>query len=274
MKKILLLVFFFGASAFANFENDFVRAPFLFRIERPAPPDPDSVPRPGETQDDVDHRLGPWLNLKDGGIAVGNPQGTNPYGQLVNGTPLPINGTGFRRLDPTWGTGHMISLIEESAAEINRIYPNVTVYIGDIAKQLGGYFNPPHLSHQNGLDADVLFMGAKSYDSVLDKDGNVTDRFDKEKNWQYWRLITAQRFAQNGKVDSIVSMILIAPQIKVALCDWAKTTNHLVDPLDILVMRALRPTVGHEDHFHIRLRCSPYHKDCTGTYAPPAQTGC
>lgn len=240
-----------------------------------------------DTQDDLDRQLGPWLDLKGGGIAIGNPQGTvvtNPdgsvtgsYGRLANASVLPARGEGFESVsdpDSSAGTGHMISLIVNSAAAIHQAYPDVIVRIGDIARTQGGYFYPPHKSHQNGLDADILFMGARNWESVLDPDGQVTSRFDFVKNWQYWRSITAQQFSRNGKVESILSMILVAPEIKIALCQWANANAMLEDPLNREVMRRLRPTEGHDDHFHIRLQCSPYHAECTGSFGPPKETGC
>lgn len=270
-------------------ENDFI--PEDIPIEagtalRASKPDPESLPQPGETQDDVDHRLGPWLKLKEGGVAIGAPQGkvvTNPdgtttgaYGILQTGTLLAEKGEGFKRISrapSSWGTGFMISLLENASAEISREYPGVVIGVGGIAKEFGGHF-PPHKSHQNGLDADILFVGQTKWGSVLDENKQVTERFDYEKNWQFWRMLTSQRIAAGGKVDSIVSMILVAPEIKVALCKWAKDNDLLKDPLNLEVMRRVRPTEGHDDHFHIRLRCSPYHSECTWTYGAGKSTGC
>jgi penicillin-insensitive murein endopeptidase len=274
-------------------ENDFVADEELQNLDQLralfpfSSADPEGTPKPGETQDDVDRRLGPWLDLKGGGIAGGAPQGkviksadgktTGQIGYLLNATQLPLKGVGFKRIggaDSTWGTGFMISLIENAAAAIGKEVPGLTVYIGDIAKQFGGYFNPPHKSHQNGLDADIIFMGATDFSTVLDSHHQVTSRFDYEKNWRFWQMIVAQRYSDHGHVDSIVSMILIAPEIKQALCVWAKANHKIDDPQEREILRRLRPTEGHDDHFHVRLRCSPYHTSCEKSYAPPPETGC
>lgn len=267
-------------------ENDFVESSAASSTLRPTPPDPEGIPRDGETQDDVDRRLGPWLELKTGGIAVGDPQGkvvTNPdgttkgsYGSLVNATPLPERGEGFKRVGRqtnNWGTGFMISLLTNSSKAITDIYREDVIHIGGIAQEFGGPY-APHQSHQNGLDADVLFVGRTTWDSVLDENGKVTEKFQREKNWELWRMITSQKFVQFGKVDSIVSMILVAPEIKTHLCEWANATDALKDPLNFEVMRRIRPTAGHDDHFHIRLQCSPYHLDCKKGYSPPKLSGC
>ena len=246
------------------------------RPSRPSPtPTPGPNPPPSDAPDALDQRLGPWLDLKAGGIAIGSAQGRDSdVGRLENGTLLPASGPGFKRMsrpDGNWGTGYMISLLKYSAAEFHRRHPEILVHVGGISRQGGGRF-PPHMSHQNGLDADVFYMGQTSWKPVVNG-GSVTAVFDREKNWEYWRMIVNQRYSENGKVDSIVSLILVDPVIKRHLCSWARASNLLEDPLNREVMRRLRATTGHDDHFHIRLRCSPYHKRCIRTWGPGPNAG-
>lgn len=205
-------------------------------------------------EDEIDRRLGPWLDLRGGGVAVGRPQGvvtvqpdgsaTGAYGALEGAEVLPAR------------------------------YPDVELHVGDISRPDGGYFYPPHRSHQNGLDADLLFVGETRWRSVLDADGAVSARFDFELNWEYWRAIVGQRMRVGGRDDSVVSMILVDPAIKAAVCAWAASTGRAATPEGYEILRRLRPTAGHDDHFHIRLRCSPYHVACEGDFAPPRTTGC
>jgi penicillin-insensitive murein endopeptidase len=274
-----------GASA-RGLENDFIPPPPEFLEAAPEYFSPDDRVQPNESDDDRDLRLGPWLDLKGGGIAVGDSQGvvvanpdgtfTGAYGSLVNGSLVPASGPGFKRAGgaaQNYAAGFMLSLLENASAYITQAYPGLVVQIGGISQQTGGFF-PPHKSHQNGLDADILFMGRTTWESVLDKERKVTARFDLVKNWEFWRQLTAQQYSNKGKVESIVSMILVAPEIKRHLCAWAMETGALNDPLNFEVMRRLRPTEGHEDHFHLRLRCSPYHVECLKSYAPPKVSGC
>ena len=230
-----------------------------------------------------DLELGPWLELRGGGQSVGPaqtrvvraPDGTttNVYGSLENGTPLTSSGPGIRTLnwsrDERWGAGHMISLLEKASEAFARDHaPGNIVYVGDISRKGGGHFHPPHKSHQNGLDADVVYMGQTTFKSVLDPQGNVTARFDRGKNWQYWRMLVAQQIVRQGRPTSVVSMILVGPKLKEDLCRWTKEQRMLSDPLNIEVMKRVRATGGHDDHFHLRLHCSPYHERCQwqGTY--------
>lgn len=239
-----------------------------------------------ETPEEIDQRLGPWLDLRGGGISIGRPQGvvtTNPdgtttgaYGALANAEALPRRGEGFRSVsseDESAGAGHLVSLLVNSAAYIHELYPDVELHIGDLSRTDGGYFYPPHKSHQNGLDVDLLFVGETRWRSVLDGEV-VSPRFNFEKNWEYWRAIVGQRVRVKGRDESVVSMILVDPIIKTAVCEWAarEGLDKTLEGEEIL--RRLRPTAGHDDHFHIRIRCSPYHSQCEGDFSPPKVTGC
>ncbi|RYZ75882.1 MAG: hypothetical protein EOP05_06650 [Proteobacteria bacterium] len=209
--------------------------------------------------------LAPLLDLRNGGISTGAAQGTGPtQGGLINGTLLPQTGDSFRASSSEksrWGSGMMVSMIMNSAPLLALQYTGVTLRIGGIAQQTGGPYKP-HKSHQNGLDADILFVGTDSYDSVLDSTGAVTERFDPEKNWAYWRMITAQKILVKGKPISAISMILVDPRIKTFLEARVVEDSIPMDELDLQVMKLLRPTEGHDTHFHVRLRCSPHYTTC------------
>jgi penicillin-insensitive murein endopeptidase len=232
---------------------------------------------PTETPEQEERRIGPWLNLTEGGIANGPPQGpldvhnpdgttTQVYGTLENGTPLPESGLGIRKLskksDTDWGSGFMISILRGASAEFTtNIQPGYFVLLGSIAKQFGGFF-PPHKSHQNGLDADIAFMNSKGFDTVLDKERHVTDKFDNEKNWDFFRLLYSQKVRDGTQILPAFTMIFISPEIKLSLCDWAKSQGILANKDDAEIMRRIIPTPGHDDHFHVRLRCSPHYPLC------------
>jgi len=222
--------------------------------------------------------LAPLLDTRNGGQATGAAQGKDAtQGGLINGTLLPETGLGYRAghgETDRWASGIMASLLISSAPLVAEKYPATLLRIGGIAQEFGGPYRP-HTSHQNGLDADIQFVGTTKYQSVLDKDGNVTPLFDVEQNWFYWRLVTMQQLKVDGKVTSAVSMILVDPRIKTYLCAWAKNRQASLDALDYEVLTKLRPTAGHDDHFHLRLRCSPHYASCLGERVPSARpTGC
>lgn len=236
-----------------------------------------------ETPDERDARLGPWLDLKGGGISTGpaqtqsvkKPDGNeeNIYGSLLNGTVLPERGQAFERIGrdrSNWSTGYMISMIEGAAREMTHLYPKNIVQVGGISKEGGGFF-PPHKSHQNGLDADIAYMGVDGFDSQVGKDGKVLESFDSAKNWDFFRAVMSQRIFDQNKEQSAVSMILVGPALKKHFCAWAK---NLKEPLDQEILRKMRPTEGHDNHIHLRLKCSPHHAMCLRQNYEPKSTGC
>lgn len=228
-----------------------------------------------------------WLDLTGPGHAVGpaqtmqirNPDGTvTPiYGSLQDGVLLPESGEGFVRVNsPTtsWGAGMMISLLTNASAfYVKHFSPTYKVHIASIAQQAGGAYGP-HKSHQNGLDGDVYFMGQTRYESVLDANGMVTSKFDPQKNWDFWRLLFSQQMEVQGKMRPAVYMIFIHPTLKTYLCGWAKDQDLLKNPIDYEILKRLWPTPGHDTHFHVRLRCSPFYTECVQQNEIPEKTGC
>jgi murein endopeptidase len=102
--------------------------------------------------------------------AVGRPDA----GRLVNGVRLPAKGRDFftwswlhlrapngpgRR----WGTAHLVRTILRVVSAYRREHPGAArVGITDLSRRHGGNFGkrfgkPGHVSHQNGLDVDVLY---------------------------------------------------------------------------------------------------------------------
>lgn len=235
---------------------------------------------------DRERELGPWLDLTGGGLAFGpaqtvnkkNPDGTiTPvYGHLENDSQIPVNGPSFHSIDRTdsFLAGHMLSLLENAVVEyVRSVSPGSVVAIGGISKR-GGGFNPGHSSHQNGMDADIPFMGNKDYVSVVGADGRITAKFDPEKNWAFFRLLFDQKILDEGKAKSVISMILVGPKVKEFLCGWATEKGLLNEPDNVELMKRVRPTVGHDDHMHVRLHCSPHHAGCLKQNYAPKTTGC
>ncbi len=218
------------------------------------------------------------LDLEGGGWAV-NYANTHDGvdGKLQNASQLPEKGPGFVRIGrpaETYGAGHMLSLIQGAAAVYEKtVDASVPIHVGAIAVQFGGPFRP-HSSHQNGLDVDLLYMGQTKWKSVLDESGEVSDRFDIEKNWKFWRLLQSQKIERHGKRISIVKYIFVHPKLKATACDWAREKRLLENPMDAELMSKISPLQGHDDHMHVRIRCSPQHPLCLERGDPGPETGC
>ncbi len=103
-------------------------------------------------------------------VAVGKPW----HGRLRNGVQLPDGGPDFiswdaiRRVAPDrperrWGTDALLLTLERVTREYRAAHPDAPpVLIGDLSRPTGGWFGREfgglgHASHQNGLDADVMY---------------------------------------------------------------------------------------------------------------------
>jgi penicillin-insensitive murein DD-endopeptidase len=142
--------------------------------------------------------------------------------------------------------------------------------IGDLGQPRGGPMPFGHRSHQSGLDADIWFwlpgdgmvlsvaeresIGAPS---MLTADGRALDG-------QQWlpRQADVLRLAVGFDV---VARIFVNPVIKKALCEQFPAVSWL---------QKLRPWWGHDDHFHVRLRCPVGQTACQDQDPLPAGDGC
>jgi murein endopeptidase len=103
-------------------------------------------------------------------IALGEPW----HGRLLNGVRLPEAGTGYLSYDlirhrtpdrpwRRWGTQQLVFLLAAVCASYAAAHPDAPpVLIADLSRPHGGPFGKAygglgHASHQNGLDADVLY---------------------------------------------------------------------------------------------------------------------
>jgi murein endopeptidase len=97
--------------------------------------------------------------------SVGSPSA----GRLIGGVQFPEHGLRFFTWDPLlkvqpdrpgrrWGTAQLVRLLLRVIREYGRDHPDAPrLGIGDLSRRRGGWFGPRHVSHQNGLDADIFF---------------------------------------------------------------------------------------------------------------------
>ena len=220
---------------------------------------------------DVEKTLAPMLDLSHGGKAIGSYDS----GRLMSAEPLEGPGV-FHVLYPAngrqFGTGMMISLIKNATSMMPQWFPHQSVLIGDIAQEHGGNINN-HAAHQNGLDIDIPYIGEQGFQNIL-VNGHVKENFDYSKTWQFLRLAHSQQLMLNGRQQSALSMVFVARPIKIGFCRWAKDNDLLKNPEDADILRRLFPWPGHENHFHVRLKCSPHYPSCQNRPDPAPGTGC
>ncbi len=153
---------------------------------RRAPPPPSRTERPPPPPRVVDCG-GPRTSFDSDGDGISDPvernNGENSYADLATGRcdrdpsrpvgppnngriegalNLPDSGSGYRhylgtdRVDTDdWGTLTILGCVEAVGREMAR--QGVDIGVGDLSLREGGAF-PPHVSHQNGLDADLRYV--------------------------------------------------------------------------------------------------------------------
>jgi murein endopeptidase len=119
----------------------------------------------------VRERVEPAVAPRVGSRALGRPN----RGRLLNGVQLPeAGGAVYATWDPIrhqtpnrperrWSTDAMVEVLVRVLGEFHAAHPDLPpVLVGDLSRPHGGVFDRRygglgHASHQNGLDADVLY---------------------------------------------------------------------------------------------------------------------
>jgi murein endopeptidase len=168
-------------------------------------------------------------------IAVGEPW----HGRLVDGVQLPEAGTDFITWDEVlhrspnrgtrrWGTEALIVLLDRVTREYREAHAGVPpVLISDLSREHGGPFGRGygglgHASHQNGLDADVMYPRRDGQLLAAERPSQVDRALAQD---------LVDRFRAAGAVKLFVGLRL-----------------HLRGPRSIVV-----PLANHEDHVHVRI---------------------
>ena len=202
-------------------------------------PPPADTPVPTATETPVDPGVPPdfaeihWRQSK----ALGRPA---RKGRLRNGTLLPELGEDFFTWDPIhnripnrewrrWGTDRLIRTIIRVIHEYRTERDGVQrVGIMDLSRPHGGSFGRNfgglgHASHQNGLDADILYPR---------KDGTETRALKPREVDRELAQDLVDRFVAAGAVK-----VFVGPHL------------HLKGPENVVV-----PLIYHDDHLHVRIR--------------------
>jgi murein endopeptidase len=168
--------------------------------------------------------------------AVGKPYA----GRLVDGVQLPAEGRDFwtydwvTRTSPNrpwrrWGTDRLVRLVLDVLADYRAEHPDAPrVGIADLSRAYGGNFGKRfgglgHVSHQNGLDVDVLYPRIDRVERRAYHPALVDDELSQE---------LVDRFVAAGAV-----YVFTGPRL--SLRGPSKTVVRLAH---------------HDDHMHVRIR--------------------
>ena len=210
--------------------------------------------------------------------AVGQPSrgqaqaiGTPAAGCLLGAETLEADGPGWQvlRLERKRNYAHpaMIDYIHWLGGRVRDEQLGAMI-VGDLSQPRGGPMAFGHGSHQNGLDADILFR-------LTDQPLTESER-ERPDLISVVRGQTVDRSLWSGKLERLlevaasspqVERIFVNPAIKAHLCKSLPPSRHGW-------LHKLRPWWGHDEHFHVRLSCPPGSPDCVSQAPPPDGDGC
>lgn len=213
------------------------------------------------------------------GPSVGSAQAIGSYaGGCIGGAmALPADGENFHAMRPSrnrqYGHPYLVETIHE-IAYFNSLLSQGRLLVGDMVQPRGGPMKSGHASHQSGLDADIWFLfwtesrspspqerENLSSVSLLNSDGRSLNK----NNWTTGRALLLKSVASMERVQRI----FINPHIKKGMCElFPNSADHGW-------MKKLRPWLGHDYHFHVRLKCPEDSKECIPqSESLPADNGC
>lgn len=195
------------------------------------------------------------------------------HGCLAGGVALPINGPTWQVMrlsrNRNWGHPDLIKFLEKLANKAPSIGWNGFL-VGDMAQPRGGPMLNGHWSHQVGLDADVWLtpMPDREMTRQEREESMATNVVNEQwtdvnpKVWSAKYIALYKLVAQQPEVERV----LANPAIKKALCRDVKG--------DRSWLHKIRPVLGHNYHFHIRIGCPKDSPDCKSQPVPPGDEGC
>lgn len=173
-----------------------------------------------------------------------------------------------------FATDDLLDVIEDAGFYVKSTYKTAEpIQIGDLSAVSGGVA-ARHASHQNGLDADIVYLrnNEKSQDvNNPEWEENFVTSKGVSKNFNTQRNFELLRFLAN---KPNVERIFVDTLIKKELCRYASITEMAKTLTNIEFLRKLRPAKLHQTHFHVRIACPQTDLQCIPQAPVPAGSGC
>ena len=188
-------------------------------------------------------------------------------GYLINGQTLPAPSLLLRQLPVqyergiVYGTPNLIKILVDTARTMEKKYPGTIMYLGNLGLKEGGDI-PYSVSHNAGRDADIAFY-------LTDSNGNQVHPNNMYK-------VGARMIAHSpegeltfdvDKNTSLIETLLTHPKIHIQFIFAAKHISSAVqkelvrrgasEELLARFENSVQNQAAHNDHFHIRIYCSP-----------------
>lgn len=167
-----------------------------------------------------------------------------------------------------FGSDQMAAALEKIgswAQEIGR----APVWVGDISKKEGGKI-ALHLTHQRGLDADIGYLVVEKKNT-----GHRAEKFHNRfsQKWQLPEEVERDFALENNYrlLKNVVSNLDVgAVFVGCAIYDALERYDKKHSPS---ILEKVYAQKGHEDHFHLRIKCPKELIDCSEKWwldpAPP-----
>ena len=234
-------------------------------VETPAP-EPEPEPEPAEPKEPDPLTLGP-----EASTSIGSPTA----GHLDGSVGVPLTGPGFRFAPhkderSRFGTVELVQALVRAATAVHEAMPGNGLTFGDLAREAGGDI-PGHGSHRSGRDVDVYFylldeddepfpakaipldLDGKGVDfgDLVDPEDDVPVHIDLPRTWRFMQ----ELLAQDDEVA--VGRVFVAEHLRTMLLEEAERQDAPADVVNLFEDVTCQPKAPHDDHFHIRVFCSP-----------------
>lgn len=153
---------------------------------------------------------------------------------------------------------NLLTVVNDLGKVVRSQVPGYQVAIKDLSPKRGG--KTGHLSHQNGVDADIRYITKSDGPDLISvvHNGKVTDDLLLVPQWEVFKRLVA--------TDWVV-MIYVDKKVKSALCEYFKSTPDAKIPEKVTeakrVFRYLDDrSSGHHNHFHLRIQCGDNQPRC------------
>ncbi len=194
--------------------------------------------------------------------------GATGGGRLERAQEIPLSGPGWafvpavRARGTHFGTEEMAGLLRRAASRVASAHRGARLGIGNVSLREGGR-SRWHASHQAGRDVDILMFSLDTRGRHVNPtrffgfgaDGRSRDgrfRFDTERN-----LTLVEALVTDPEVS--VQWIFTSDDLKALLLAAATARGCPASTIERLNEVLHQPTdaLPHDDHFHVRLFCSP-----------------
>lgn len=219
----------------------------------------------------------PWAQVKSPSSGHQGPIGFYSAGCLDGASRLELTGRGYQVMRPSrnrnYGDAKLIQFIGSLSDQAFNEKIGV-ILVGDLAMPRGGPLPTGHASHQIGLDVDIWYLldprALERALSAVERETISAVSFvdlDSQKVKKDLWTSAHTHLLKLAATHPDVERIFVNAAIKRELCDTLPEN-------DRAWLQKLRPWFGHDDHFHVRMKCPKGSTLCKAQESVPPGDGC